>query len=260
MRYDYNKYEIEVRDLKSLLASSDDGKISSGVLYVVMDAGTKTRSTIYSDLLSTAKTNPVSRTVFGTDEKIEFYGTATSYDIFVADAKGNCALFEGVTPFDHVLYLDRSGINKLAVATFAPSDNTEVDTDFVFGYNTLLYDAWVHVTTADATETLSVGLKSTETAGDADGILAAVSVAATGIIKPYAITVGGTETYISSTSYGALMGPGVAGANTSTDHGIGAVPGHVISGANAKTLTYTGSAGSDTAVGLIYVAFKQLAG
>jgi len=56
---------------------------------------------------------------------------------------------------------------------------------------------------------------------------------------------------------GALMGIGVTGTTTATDQGQPGGAGHIVTGANAVSLTYTPSS-SDTAAGYIYVFFKHL--
>lgn len=232
--------------------------ITSGVYVFVYDAGTKTLSTIYASGSAVAKTNPITRTQFGTDTKITFWSASTSHDIFVADDKGNVSFVPSVTRYDHVLPLNRDGVDKCFVAPFVfNAGGTETDTGLDFPLNVWIYSAAVEVVTLDATETLGVGLLSTETAGDADGILAGVSLASAAFIKPYTITDTSTEDYVTSPYWGALMGLGSAGTSAANDFGQPGGPGHIVSGSNARSLVYIPSS-SDTAAGYIYVYFRHL--
>ncbi len=88
----------------------------------------------------------------------------------------------------------------------------------------------------DATETIEVGLLSSGTAGDADGFVDAASVATAG----YPL--------VTLTTSGALM-----------DNATNFDPdGHVILSANEQSLTYTGTAGSDTAAGYIHYLITKM--
>ncbi len=258
MGFGLNRYELRVVDNKSNEGFSGNGNISTGVLVVVYDAGTKTVSTIYGSAAKSAKSNPITRAQFATDGgKIAFFSSAASVDIFVADDLGNVGFVPSVTPNDHVIYLDKSNADKCLVAPFGASE-TEVDTGVDFPLDVIIKEVLLKVTANDAGETLNVGILSSESGGDADGLLALASVASTGIIKPVAITAGTTETYVSTFYYGALMGRGVVGTNVDGDFGLATVPGHVVTGSAGRSLAYTGSSGSDTAAGLIYAYFRHL--
>jgi len=252
------KYNLEVRDGGSLDGFSDTGRIESGCLVFVYEAGTKTLATLYSDAARASLANPITRAQFATDDGISFFCAKTSVDITVAHEDGSVGKYAGVTPNLHSLVLDRSGVDKCLIVPFGVSDNVETDTGIDLPVNALIKDLLVEVVTLDAGETLNVGLLSSETAGDADGLLAAISVNAAGFIKPFVNTVGSNETYVSTSTYGVLMGPAAVGTDVNEDTGIPAGFGHIISGSNAKSLTYTGSAGSDAAAGYIYTFFKHL--
>lgn len=254
--YQDNCFDIRLVDDACLDGTSNDGQVSSGVTYFVMDAGTKTFSTIYSNRNRTAKTNAVTRSQFATDGAIKFFGPNSSYDIFVAHSDGSTAFYSGVTPQTHTRRLNRSQNSKCLVVPFGVSDNVETDTTIDFPLGALVYDARLLVTTADATETLSVGLLSTESGGDADGFLAGISVAATGWVAPAASTVGGSETYLSAVTYGALLGEFLAGSNSAGDVGTFLRFHKQIT--VAKSVSYTGSSGSDTAAGFIFLPFLQM--
>lgn len=66
------------------------------------------------------------------------------------------------------------------------ASTNEQDTGFDFVAGDVILDAWVRVTTAEATgttQTVDLGLLSTESGGDADGLLDGVAVDAVGTIK-----------------------------------------------------------------------------
>lgn len=252
------KYEVDLRDQRSLDGFSAAGAISDGCLVFVYDAGTKTLSTLYGDSVRTAKSNPISRSQYATDGKIVFYSPATSHDIFVAHSDGSICRYAGVTPETHVLVLNRDGVQKCLVVAFGASDNTEVDTGLDFPIDVLINDVELQVATADPTETLDIGLLSSETAGDADGLLVQASVGTAGWVRPWATTVGTNETYISAVRWGALMGKGALGSDVNNDFGQPGGVGHIVTGSNAKSLTYTGSVGSDTAAGYVFCFFRHL--
>lgn len=248
--YNDFKYEISLRDEEGV-------DITTGALTLVYDSGTKTISTLYSDGKRTALANPVTRTVFGNNGAIVFYSAKEAHDIVIWLSDGSRAS-ASVTPTDHLVVVNKNVSEKVLVAEFGASDNTETDTAVDFPLDVHITDARIYVITADATETLDVGLLSSETAGDANGLLSLASVANTGWVAPAAATTGSNEQYLSAVTYGALMGSFLAGSDVATDTGTFLKFGHIVTGSNAKSLTYTGSAGSDTAAGLIFCPFRHL--
>jgi hypothetical protein len=254
--YNDTKYDIALYDLDAV--GSLGGKITSGALVFVYTASSKTLATLYSDTKRTSLTNPISRSQFGTDTAVKFFAAASSFDIVVALSDGSMGKWSAVSPSIHRLQVSRSGDQKLFVIPFGASDVTEVDTTIDLPKNFWVKDCFIEVVTVDATETIDVGLLSTETSGDADGLLSTVSVATSGFVKPYATTAGSNEKYVSTFSYGALMGAGVVGTDAASDFGLGFLAGHIVTGSNAVSVTYTGSAASDTAAGYIYISGRFL--
>lgn len=253
-----NKYEIEVKDARSFNAASADGLITSGCYVFVYDAGTKTLSTIYADGSRTSLANPITRSQFATDDKIKFWSSATSHDIVINDDKGNLAEHLSVTPQTHLVPLDRSHSDKVLIFPMVSNTGgTETDTGLDLPYKAHVYDVAVEVTTLDSTETVDIGILSSETGGDANGFIAAASVAATGFVKPFVNTAGSAETYVSTAYFGDLMGPAAVGTNADKDTGIPRGWGHVVNGASGQSISYSPSS-SDTFVGFGYVYFKQL--
>ncbi len=77
--HDY-RYHLNVRD-------QEENVIESGVSYTVFTAGTATAATIFSDPNRTAKTNPVTTTVFAVDSEIVFWTSTATVDV-VLEAGG----------------------------------------------------------------------------------------------------------------------------------------------------------------------------
>lgn len=258
-KYNDNKYEISVYDpALSRDGVSEDGLITSGCYVFVYDAGTKTLSTIYSDGLRTALTSPISRTQFATDGKIKFFGPNSSYDIVINDDKGNIATYPGVTPRVHSVAMKRDGVDKVLVFPMIfNAGGTVTDTGLDLPYKAVVTDAGVEVVATDAGETVDIGLLASETAGDEDGFLAAVSVANAGYISPITYTVGSNETYLSACTYGVLLANRSLGTDVATDVGSLARISHFVTGSNAKSITYTPST-SDTFTGYGFVYFKVI--
>lgn len=256
-KFNDNKYDIRVTG-SAPDGRSADGDITSGCYVFVYDAGTKTLATIYADGLRTSLANPITRSQYATDGRIKFYGAASSYDLFIAHSEGHVVRKTGVTPNTHSIVLETDGLDKCMVFPMVfNAGGTETDTGLDLPKLAKVYDVAMEVVTTDATETCAIGLLSSETAGDADGLMVATSVANSGYFQGYATSVGSNETYISAVRYGALMGVGSAGTDAANDFGQPGGPGHVVSGSNAVSISYTPSS-SDTFAGYGYVYFRHL--
>jgi hypothetical protein len=225
-------------------------KITSGITFKVLAVDSDTAETLYeyNDSAMTSLTNPITTTNFESatvcNDMVAFKvdPTDSSNDryvdlIVVNTAGGFTAFVENFDKYNHAIVIDQTpNIQHHGVIWFAPSDNTEVDTGIDFAYDTLIEHVQVEVVTVDATETIEVGLLSSGTAGDADGFVDAASVATAG----YPL--------VTLTTSGALM-----------DNATNFDPdGHVILSANEQSLTYTGTAGSDTAAGYIHYLITKM--
>jgi len=222
---------------------------TSGITFKVLQANSDTAETLYKfdDDTMTSITNPVSATAFASSVTCNDYvrfrvdpGEAgdENVDLIVVNTDGGYTAFvEDFNQYQHTIIIDESpGEQHTGMIWFGASDNSETDTGVNFQYDTLIEHVQAEIVTVDATETIDIGLLSSETAGDANGFLAGVSVATAG----YPL--------VTLTTSGALMDDGT---NFDPD-------GHVCTGANAVSLTYTGSAGSDTAAGYIHYLFTRL--
>lgn len=228
---------------------SIDGKpeltrATTGITFQVLAVGTDTAETltVYGDDTATSLTNPVSTTNFASDtvckDRVAFRVDPTDasndryVDLVVTDTVGGYTrTVENFDKYTHTIIIDeRPNIEHHGMIWFTASSAAETDTGINFDYGTMIGKVAVEVTTLDATETIDVGLLSTETGGDADSLLDGVSVAATG--RPVRT---------------------LATSGASMDDGTNFFPdGHYVEGSNANSLTYTGSSGSDTAAGYIH--------
>lgn len=166
----------------------------------------------------------------------------------------NLAL-DGFLAFGNQLDGHHSGLAVVKIpvtATEAANTTaTEKDTGFDLKAGWTVLDAWIVVNTADTGETVDVGTDSNDS-GDADGLIDGASLATTGLVYPDAtVTAGGTETYYSATTRGALLADYIAGSNAANDFGLFHKKPYTV--AADIDLTFTTSNGTDTAAFDIYL-------
>lgn len=120
---------------------------------------------------------------------------------------------------------------------------------------------FVHVKTAEATagtKTISVGLNGTAPDDNPTGLLSGVSTATAGLIRgSTVVTVGGTETFLASTTIGVLLQDFLAGANVAGDVGTLVAKEHVIT-QNDAVITYTLGSAHTELVADIYVEITRI--
>jgi hypothetical protein len=126
--------------------------------------------------------------------------------------------------------------------------------------NIAVVDVIVNVTTAEATGTTKTIDIGTDGSGsnDPDGFAASLSVAALGWKRPEAaVTVGGTETYYSANTRGALLTRGFkVGGNAATNTGIYSEKLDFTSG--GEKLTWTAGSAQTEFAGELYVFYIVL--
>lgn len=245
--------------------------LATGITYKVLVRNSNTAETILasrgpSGSAVTAKTNPVTTTVFAVDGKIDFVADPTDaldtyVDLIVTDTNGGYSAFiEDFTANQRTVVIDETpGIPHTNIIWFAASSEVETDTGVDFLANTIITDCRVEVVTTDSAKTLSVGLLSTETAGNASGLRSGVLMTTAGFVKDTGVITGGsTIDYTAASTYGSLLYTAITGSDAVATVGGRSYLGHVVTGTNAKSLTYTGSAGSTTAAGYIYTTFMRL--
>lgn len=242
--------------------------ISTNITFKVLTADSDTAATItrFGDEAGTSVTNPVTTTNFAAatvcNGMVKFRTTAATVDLIVVHVSGGYSVVvKAFSPNDHKIVIDETpNIMHHGLIWFGASDATETDTGIDFIYDTAIHDVWVEVVTTDSTETLDVGLLSSETSGDANGFRTLVSVATAGYPTDTGVITGGSNIdYTAVTTYGALLVTAITGSDAvATNGGKSYIGPHIITGANAKSLTYTGSSGSDTAAGYIHYWFTVL--
>lgn len=138
-------------------------------------------------------------------------------------------------------------LRKVAkIAITAPEDGTEQSTGFTLPDKCVVHAVYLDVTTAEATgttKTITVGTDSTDS-GDADGFLAGVSVAATGLVKGTLASAGQT--------LGALL--------VADEDGAGALVPEADISSGGKEVTFT-AASADFAelVANIFIEYTEIA-
>lgn len=253
-----NLFQIQIQSQGSQDGISSDGLVTTACTVFVYQAGTKTLATLYKDGLRTSLANPITRSQFATDGMAKFYTAEATVDIYVNHSSGFEVAEASVAPTRHTLVLNTAAITRhLVFPMIFNSGGTEVDTGIDLPLDCIVTDARVEVVTSDSSETVDIGLLSSETAGDADGFIAAVSVASTGYPALVTYTTGSNETYLSATKYGALLGSFVIGADVVGDAGNAVKQGHIVTGSNAKSVSYTPSS-SDTFAGYGHLYFQML--
>jgi len=139
----------------------------------------------------------------------------------------------------------------------------EKDTGFDFRKGDVIMDVWVDVQTAEATsgtKTIDVGLLSTETGGDADGLADGLSTATANVVQPKTtITTGANTKFAASTTRGVLLEDFQAGTDVDQDEGLAYRKHHICDGV-AKSLSYTLGAAHTELVGKGYVLFFRAPG
>lgn len=216
---------------------------SSGGTLQVCTAGSASKATIY-DAAGAAMTNPISMT-YG---KATFYtlDTVSSVDVYGMAPKGQwfsvTAVKEGVTEVP-INTQRRDWVAKVPFSFADSTAATEKDTGFDWATATLvLPNPSIIVVAADSGITVEVGTLSSESGGDADGYIDAVSCASAVLVK--ATIVNGANTM------GALFE-----VQDSANAGDLTHEAHVITGAAAKSISYTLSSGADTAVGFALLPY-----
>ncbi len=209
---------------------------SAGGAAIICQPGTARKASLFNPDTGASIANPISLTRgnlrFATDT------TIATVDIYGFAPDGGFFVFRGARPNgDAEIPYSMDKINHTAIIPLAAADFTaaaEGNTGLQFPSGALLLpQVSLRVSTLEAARTIEVGLLSSESGGDADGLLDAVSLAAVGTIVP---AVSGTPTL------GALLVQNFAttpAVNLPDTHGIGPTA--------ARTITATFSASAAAA-------------
>ncbi|CAB4144116.1 hypothetical protein UFOVP469_13 [uncultured Caudovirales phage] len=245
----YNDYSIEIVDRATGKAITTTG----GKAYITSSGGTA-KSTLYNPASDyAALTNPVTLSAGAMRFAVagaSTYGQASEPQVDIYGITGSGVPFQrrGVKPGDGIITVDGQAREHTLIVPFNIADTTattETDTgfDFTAGMQINPLGVSVYTKTLDATETIDVGLLSSESGGDADGFCTLLSVATAVVVTP---TLAAT-----AETLGALLR-----VAATADAGTGLVPRqHVI--ATAVSLTYTLTAGTDTAAGFINIGYRR---
>ena len=250
----FRPFYVQLLNTRTRQAIDDDAGVCN-----VLVAGSPVEVTIYSDAAGqVTASNPLTFT----NGVVSFWtaDTVTSVDLSIMTSTGFAAFVTGLEESQHRVDINPEARTQTLVVPFAPSNNVETDTGFDFPANCLLspYGTHLRVITVDATEDINVGILSSESGGDADGFIAIGSVATAGIVNLIPqITGGATIDYVSANFVGALLATSIVGADAVATVG-GWTPKLYRTDGTAKSITYTGSTGSDTAAGYIYFTYTKL--
>ncbi len=259
-------------------AMSSDGnavlsRVASNVTFKVLAIDSDSSETlyVYNDHTMTSLTNPVTTTNFNSatvcNDKVAFRVDPTDstndryVDLIVVDTNGGYTAFvENFDKFQHSIVIDaRPNIRHHTAIWFDATTTSEVDTGIDFLADTYIEDAWVEVVRTNSGSTIDVGLLSSETSGDADGLRKAVSLTTAGFIKDTGVITNGTTIdYTAVSTYGALLYTAITGTDAVATGGGRSFIGHVVTGSNAKSLTYTASSATATPNGYIHVYHTRL--
>lgn len=241
---------------KSALISSTTGKamLDAGGKVYVAQAGLAAKQALFNKDGSVLA-NPVALV----NGSFEFWtaDTAASVDLYIQSGKGHTLQVKGVTPSGaNEFFVNTANPVQMLVIPFSIADTTattETDTGFDLPTDAIVQPelaAGVDVLAIDATETIDVGILSSEAGGDADGLFALLSVGTAGAVKAEVVVTAGVW---ASTTYGALLASFTAGTNAD-DRGLFNRLQYRCNG-TAKSITYTLTAGSDTATGFIKIPY-----
>lgn len=224
---------------------------SGGNAYVATNGGAA-KATLYN-ADGSALANPISLT-YGA---LEFYtaDNVNPVDLFIQAPTGHFLVKKNVyASGPGTFYVDTSRATTVMVIPFSSADTadaTETDTGFDLPTNAaVLPDGiGIDVINAASTETADLGILASESGGDANGFIAAGSIgSAVSVIAGNVVTAGGSETYLSSTTLGALVNDFLAGSDSGGDVGTSNKKAFICNG-TAKSLSYTLTSGTAAAVG-----------
>jgi len=248
-----HKYELAVEN-------EYGENIATNVSYSVLDASTADEATVYSDRAETAKTIPVTTTVFGTDGgKIIFFSSSSSVDITAVTNDGGAVYKRGITPDDGRLIIKMDPGNRHVMmvpfngADIADTVEEDLGFDVPIGADVSGADApWLFVDTAmsSATGSCNVGLLSSESGGDVDGFMALVSLSVAGHVR--------VNTDAAASADGNLIGALVANLtpNGSVDGNVALLHLLIESGA-ARSVVMSADTGASACAGFVCIPFIQ---
>lgn len=223
-------YSIQLMDILSGRTINGSG----GKAYVAK-AGDAQKETLYTKA-GASLANPISLT----NGKLDFYvaDSAVTVDLYIQAPSGHFVVAKGVVPSGETILVNKGELETIYTIPFSIADTTattETSTGFIVpaGAMVLPTGVGINVLTADATETVDLGTLSTDS-GDADGFIVTASVGSVGTVKASLANGAVTLGALLKVQDSANAGDAVPEANVSM---------------GGKTITYTLTAGTDTAEG-----------
>jgi len=221
-------------------ALTNQNIITSGGKAIVTAAGSAGKATLY-DSSGAALSNPITPTrgflnfFVGLD--------VSSVDLYIMCPGGQFLVAKSIVPGGpNDLFVDTSRLHQCMVIPVSADDvtaNTETATGFTEPANALMLPTpFLDVGAIDATETIDVGTLSSDS-GDANGYIAAASVATEGVVE-------------AALANGAITLGALFVAQDSANAGDGVPSPHVSAG---KSITVTTSAGSDTVEAFVHLPY-----
>lgn len=257
-------YQIKLYDRTTGRAINHGGKA------IVMQANSPSKQSIF-DAAGAAATNPV--TISNGVASFFTAETVLSVDVSIYTSYGYATLVKGLKPgVPQDVFIDLGNLSQTLIVPFSTDDTTattETDTgiELVVGNLLMPQGLGLKVTTAQSAKTVDLGLDGSGAEDDADGILAASSIATAGtVLGTVGYAVGTNSVLVDVTggdrefTYGALMcasGTKVAAKADGTDsatnkNGFYLVEPRVIAAASAN-ITYTLSSGTTAAKGYFII-------
>lgn len=253
-------------------------RLTTGITYRVYAIGTRTDETLLArsgatGQAVTAKTNPVTTTVYGTDGgRISFVCDPTDatddlyVDVLVVDVtNGFSRMVRNFSPSQRTIAIDETyGVSHWGSIWIAPADATQTSTGLTLTVGTLLEDFQLEVTKNIAGSTINVGINGITAVNGA--FLLTRSTATNGWVTDTAVPTAGNLTYVPATTYGTYMATAVTGANAyptvlvtgSNMLTIGGIVRHPYMMTAANTLRYTATNGTAAnADALIHFKFTK---
>lgn len=235
----YHVHDIQLQDMATGLTVN-----AAGGGFIVTVAGDTARVPLFNaDTFA-----PLAQPVAPVRGKIRFATLATVevVDLYGFAPGGQFIARRGVTPGGTTeIMVDSQELKHVAQIPFAAADftaNVENDTGLDMPLHALVLPfPAVRVINAEGGRTIEVGLLSSEAAGDADGFVDAVSLAAAGLVD---CATSGTPTL------GALLVQ-----NFGTTPAVNVRDAHAVTGNNARSITITPSASTASARALIMIPY-----
>lgn len=248
----FKEYQIQLIDLSTGLALNHAGSVR------VTAIGTPTKVTTYGFTTEAADSSTI--TFSNGLIKFKTADTVNSVDIYGVTEKGYPIVLKGAKPGGNTSH--KLDVNNRLQTLIIPfdivdsdiADATEFDTGFDLATNQAVLSpgVGVYVETLDSTETIEVGILSSESGGDADGFIDALSLTtAAYVAADVTVTTGSnTKFFAAAPTKGVLLADFQAGTDVDQDEGMWHEKPYVCNG-TAKSISLTLTTGTDTGAGYI---------